>query len=662
MSNWRENILKEFVPNVSRLTVVADPDSLLTEEKLALELRKRGFSLVEFTDSLEFRYIYESQYRARWDKGDDINLIVLTRVPAGEASYLPYDISKQGRKLSFSLGELFPNFSYPVIEGMDVNLLDILFDAQNRAQPERMGDNATKDFILRHVYKIAPELISTDVELLKELLRIHYGKLSLPDTLSNRFIQLIKNITNFQNWPLGAIIPNADSFFSFLQERWPIFLAEHDIQDVAFQASGSNLHYSGPASLPFAHHDIRVYMDNLFIEGKLTPIKTQEIPQNTPSWIKSGVYIDIAENQASRITGLLKLVQSTCPDEDSRYTAWLEFSRQWAELSTLVHNDTDTRYEETLRKIGAEINSLFYRWLHGHFAGLANLPPNTPTMVHHVPRFMAREAERNDYRKIALIVVDGLAFDQWATVKHVLQIQNSNLTARESAVFAWIPTLTSVSRQALFSGKIPQYFPSSINTTYYEDNLWKQFWESCGISKMDIAYQRGLGDGKAKDALESVIHGKTRVLGLVVDKVDRIMHGMQLGASGMHNQVRQWCQGGFLGDMIALLLEQKFQVWLTSDHGNIECTGIGRPAEGTLAETRGERVRVYQSFELRSRASQKYTSAHEWPQIGLPEDYFPLIADGNDAFIQPNEISIGHGGASIEEVIVPFVRFELKEQ
>ena len=35
MSSWRDTILNDFVPGVSKLTLVADPDCLLTEEKLA---------------------------------------------------------------------------------------------------------------------------------------------------------------------------------------------------------------------------------------------------------------------------------------------------------------------------------------------------------------------------------------------------------------------------------------------------------------------------------------------------------------------------------------------------------------------------------------------------------------------------------------------------
>jgi len=150
------------------------------------------------------------------------------------------------------------------------------------------------------------------------------------------------------------------------------------------------------------------------------------------------------------------------------------------------------------------------------------------------------------------------------------------------------------------------------------------------------------------------------VVGLVVDKVDKIMHGMQLGAAGMHNQLKQWCQTGFLGSLLSYLLEQGFQVWLTSDHGNIECQGRGRPSEGVIPELRGERVRVYPTQELRSQTANTFSFAHEWQPIGLPPNYFPLVAGGHDAFINQSESIVGHGGISHEEVLVPLIKFERK--
>ena len=48
----------------------------------------------------------------------------------------------------------------------------------------------------------------------------------------------------------------------------------------------------------------------------------------------------------------------------------------------------------------------------------------------------------------------------------------------------------------------------------------------------------------------------------------------------------------------------------------------------------------------------------EWGQIGLPDGYYPLIAKGRSAFVKENKTIVGHGGISLEEVIVPFVKIE----
>lgn len=271
MSSWRNTILKDFVPNVAKLTLVSDPDCLLTEEKLAMELRDRGFDLIEFNDPIEFRYAYESKYRSIWDRGEHTDLVVILRLQDAELATLPYDLLQAGRKLSFSLGDLFPNMSYPVVEQLDRSLLDSLFDAQKKTSPDRMGDNATKDFILRHVFGVAAELISTEVELLRFLLRIHYGSLAIPSMLADRLVEIFESSGSFKGWSLSQIIPDAEQFFAFIQERWPIFLENLTQANLVKEDSEAyGLKVQGPVALPFDHQDIRVYIDNLFVEGKLT--------------------------------------------------------------------------------------------------------------------------------------------------------------------------------------------------------------------------------------------------------------------------------------------------------------------------------------------------------------------------------------------------------
>lgn len=666
MTNWRDAILAHFVPHVSRLTIVADPDALLTEERLAVELRQKGFDLIEFTDSVEFRYAYESQYRSVWDRGERTDLVVVLRLPDSSVDSLPYDLLRPGRRLAFDLGSLFPHLSYPVLQSLDRGLLDEVFDAQTRAAPDRMGDNATKDFILRHVFRIAAELIATDTDLLRALLRLHYRSMRLPPVLSSRLVQVLKVRGAFHDWPLEAIVPDDATFYAFLQERWPGFLRGHHNSDLQEQGSEYGHTYPGPDHLPFGHHDIRVYIDNLFVEGKLKPV---HLPAGAPqphSWMQSGIIEGVGDSSAVRTDRLFELINAEQPSEGSRYTDWVAFAQRWAELSALVHSANGGDTKGRLLRKGSQINEAFAGWLDGHYASLVNLPPSSPAMVHHVARHIARELEKSKQARAALVVVDGLSLDQWITVRQALEKRDRSLLIHESAVFAWIPTLTSISRQAIFAGRPPLYFPASIYSTNAEGNLWRKLWEDAGFSKAEIAYQRALGDmpssGDVSETLDAaLISSKTRIAGLVVDKVDRIMHGMQLGSAGMHNQIAQWCESGFLGCLIGALLDKGFEVWLTADHGNVECRGMGRPSEGVIAEIRGERVRIYPTPELRDQTAATFSFARKWNPIGLPAETFPLVAQGEGAFATQGETLVGHGGVAIEEVVVPLIRLERRE-
>ena len=655
-------IIKEIVPELCNLTLVADKNKLLSDEWLVLELHKRGFELIEYTDPIEFRYVYEVNGRISRDRVINIDQVVVLLQDI-EFDYLPYDLLQAGRRLSFSLADIFPNLSYPVIGKLDRKLLDDLFIAQNNHPPDQLGANATKDYILRHVFHIDIGLITNEVQLLRVLLHMHYSTVRFPDILANRLVKKLKDQSEFKAWPLSEIVPDSNSFFAFLQERWPIFISSlGDINYAREEQPEYNLIFDGPSHLPFDHQDIKVYIDNLFLEGRLKPIEAEGIDDSIESWIRSGLAKSEADDEL-RITRLFEKIDEDIPTIEVRHSAWIAFATKWAELSSLVHcsNDSGTQYR--LREVGESLNTVFADWLSVHYSSLINLPPTNPPMLHHVPRHLARAMNETNVNRVALIVVDGLALDQWVTARQLLHQQDASLIMRESATFAWIPTMTSVSRQSIFSGKSPFYFPAYINSTNYEEKLWKQFWESHGLPSQDVAYRRGLGDGNATDVLEAIIHpSKTRVVGLVVDKVDKIMHGMQLGSAGMHNQIIQWCQAGFLTELIDQLLNLGYSIWLTSDHGNIQCEGKGRPSEGVIAETRGERVRVYPTSELRAQVAKSFPFSRVWEPVGLPEGYYPLVTNGHDAFVKQGETIVGHGGISIEEVIVPLIKFERRSK
>ncbi len=670
MSSWRDQILKEFTPNVARLTLVADPDGLLLEEGILEGIRERGFELIPFEDRIAFRYAYESKFRSRWERGEPTDLVVVLRSQASDLSELPYDLLQVGRRLSFNLGDIFPNLSYPVVAALDRGDLDALYEAQKIHVPGPLGDNATKEFVLRHVFEIAPELVKQPSDLLRVLLRRHYRGQRIPADLDNRFIQLLRQNNAFDDWPLETLVSDREAFFAFLQERWPIFLdreAAKETSGVREDKKPYGLAIEGPVELPFDHHDIRVYIDNLFVEGLLHSVPHEHADTLSRTWVGIGVRTAPIEDRSRRLGKLIDSLEASIPAEDAKHTDWFRFARGWAELKKVMsEEDCGLSEEHKLRinELTGKVDERFTRWIQRRYAGLIQLPPNPPVMVHHIPRFLAHSllsphhSSLRSPAKLALLVIDGLALDQWLVVRQALATKQPGLRFREQAVFAWIPSLTSVSRQATFAGKAPIFFPNSIQTTDKEPALWAQFWADQGLMPNEVVYLKGLGDGGLENVSEALSHPKARVAGLVVDKVDKIMHGMEMGTAGMHNQVRQWTKQPYLNTLLDLLLDRGFRVYLTSDHGNVEAEGCGRPSEGAVADLRGERVRIYPDAVLRGKVKERFPAALEWGTVGLPEDYFALLAPARQAFVQEKQRTVSHGGISVEELIVPLVQIE----
>jgi hypothetical protein len=664
MSSWRDQILKEFTPKVARLTLVADPDGLLLEEGILEGVCARGFELIPFEDHIAFRYAYESKFRSRWDRGEHTDLVVVLRSRASDLSGLPYDLLQAGRRLSFNLGDIFPNLSYPVVTALDRGDLEALYEAQKGHAPGVLGDNATKEFVLRHVFQIATELIKQPSDLLRVLLRRHYRGQRIPTVLDERFIQLLRQSSIFDDWPLETLVTDREAFFAFLQERWPIFLDREAAEGASGVREGKKpygLAIEGPVDLPFNHHDIRVYIDNLFVEGLLHSVSHDHADTLSKTWLGIGIRTAPIEDRSRRLYKLFESLQTSIPAADAKHTDWFHFARGWAELILLANDQAEVIPEqkgERIKSLQAQVDAGFSAWLFKRYAGLVNLPPVPPVMVHHIPRFLARQVGEDRNAKIALIVVDGLAMDQWLVVRGALASRKPGFRFREQAVFAWIPSLTSVSRQATFAGKAPIFFPNSIQTTDKEPALWAQFWADQGFTPNEVVYMKGLGDGSLETVSEALSRPKSRVAGLVVDKIDKIMHGMEMGISGMHNQVCQWAKQPYLNTLLDLLLDRGFRVYMTSDHGNVEAEGCGRPVEGAVADLHGERVRIYPDVALRAKVKEHFPAAQEWDPVGLPEDYLALLAPARQAFVQEKQRTVSHGGISVEELIVPLVQIE----
>ncbi|KVP70518.1 alkaline phosphatase [Burkholderia ubonensis] len=659
MTAWIDRILKEFPDDLARLWIVADPDDMLLDQQVLSGLRERSFEVLPFEDSIAFRAEYEERYRVAWDRGEPgPSRALILHLPGTNVSDLPWDYLRQARKLSLSLAELFPKLSYAVVRQLGSEMLPSLFEAQARHAHQSLGEAATKEFVLTHIFRISPHLITRPEDFWRELLRLHYREAALPPVLAQHVGQVVGEHNAFKGIPIVELLANKGITLRVVQEAWFRYLTKLGITGVRTDEP-TPPDYVAKIDLPFDHHDVRVIVDSMFLDGTLHPLVVQGVPANLPEWTKAGVVQDPASMRNLVLEGI-KSLNEEVPTIESAHRDWTHFSRRLGEVISRFHGLDAARAESIKDAMRDLVNSADDRlrdWVGKHYADLPSLPAaKGPIMVHHVPRYLAMR-RGNGEEKVALVVFDGLAVDQWIQIRETLISRSQQLMFDENACFAWLPTLTSVSRQALFSGMRPREFADSIESTSQEPMQWRRFWQDHGLRANEVLYRKSIKRTDDLPALEAALTNPTvKVAGLVVDTVDDIIHGAVLGKRATVAQIASWCESGFVDRLFSMLLDNGFHVYLTADHGNVDAVGIGRPNQGVASELRGERVRTYRSENLIVETETTIPETFRLDIAGLPANFMPLFAGGRGAFVSKDDQVVVHGGISVEELIVPFVK------
>lgn len=639
--SWCKEVVKRFPVEPDSYILVLDPDRVLDNLHIVDKLNNLGFTIENMNDIISLRFLFETKFCNRKDK-------LIIRTIKESFNEFPYDILLKGYKISLRLDSFFPKLSYPVLKGVDPDMLDRIYESYIEDDSKALGDKGTKEFILRNVYGIVPNLVKNEMDFLKILFSIHYKRLVLSSQLLEYLEDKWKSRDFFKKYNGLELLKNRDSFLKFLQQQWKCY--------VQGLVKGQNL-----PQFPFEHQDVRVYIDTLFLEGMLNPVPVSGQISDIPQWAKVGVAIH-EKDKKQELDKLREEVDKSISKEDLIYKDWLYIARVFAGylyLFAQMARDLCREEKEEKEKLHEQVEQRFACWLLKHYGTLNNLSYiKSPVMVNHIPHYINYVMKRNELEKIALIVMDGLALYQALVIKEF--INNSGYNSEDMACFAWIPTMTSISRQAIFSGEFPLYFKDSLFTTAKEEKLWKRFWLNHGLKSYEIAYIK-LSGNKGEDITTVMdVNPKCKVLGIVIGLLDDIAHGQKLGATGMYQDVKLWMEEGYLLELLRKLFNEGYEIFIASDHGNVSAVGQGRLNQGVLANTRGERVRIYQSREFAEDASKNLRSII-WPGYGLPDDISVLIAESRTAYIAEGENIVSHGGITIEEVIVPFIRVRKDE-
>lgn len=622
--NWPEKIAS-FFTNQGLIYYTLDELNVLRQKEVAEALSKKNILLFEYDDAIEFRYFYENNYR-HTSKANRQTLVV--HGLNGQFNTLPYDVLNEGIRIDLSISRLFPQFDASVIQLCPSELFNKLYELHQKVFT-KLNRRATIDYLLENAFSIQIESVFNSVSLFKMALAYYKQfEADLPKIFYERLIEITHLKYPFIQLDLMEIFISRKNFEQFLNTQWQHFVhTKH--QQKNNQIADENETYGG-------QYFIDPYVQSNVIKF-VKPVKVENILEYE-EWMRLGL---------------------TNKEKEPIFRDEYEvFKREdWLMLASCIGEEQATLLEQGILPNDfveqvSKANLSFQQWMLDSYSSMRTLPIlPIPKMVHQIPHYLSRKAED----KIALVVLDGMSFTQWYSIKTYLR--ESGFSFDEHAVFSWVPSITSVARQSIFSGKEPRDFADTIDTTRREKVYWEQFWEQEGFAKQYVAYEKSLGL-EVYNPLNFVYQQmpNIRIYGAVIDIIDQIMHGATQGLKTIQSELKTWLNTNYLVQFLSNLIDAGFDVYVTSDHGNVECTGRGRIPQGVTVETKGERFRTYQSEVIRNQTALDHPDTVIWNDASLPEDYFVLLANDKRTFTQKSDKIVTHGGIHIEEVIVPFVK------
>lgn len=647
MSSFEQHLIDRIHPEVSPLWAVADSDGLFRSDEVARLLAERGAGILPYDDPMAFRFRYEHEVRPRLESPDPGCHVIVVEPGTDGLRRLPADLYEASRHIEVALGDLFPTLSRNVLRELEPGVLSGLWGRRDQFPGGVLGDRDTADLVLRMAYSIEPTFVNSLQDLVQVLVAIHFEGRHLPEVLARRLEQVAGRVTG-QMEGLRDLVRNPGAFWQFMQVRWQRWIVPPDEERVEDFVGGQ---------ISFDHPKLRVWMDNLFLEGILKPV--EDPPAKLPSpWCAVGVARRGAPDSTSAdLAGMRQRLVEKMPDAGATYKDWLHYAHRYAAYvaGAFSSDQPQEQTEAFWADLWTPLNGRFTHFVESRLESLSNLPPTRPVLVNHIARFLARRVGCG--AKVVLLVLDGLSLAQWSLVRRELDRLLPDLCVSEDACFTLVPSITNVARQSIYSGELPVFFDATIDRTDMDGKRWKTFWDAaCGRPVRCNHLNTGGKDADLPDLRDAIGTGAAAV-GITVRMPDEIVHGASMGWRGVAEQMRLWARQAFLRESVTAILDAGYELYLTADHGNLEAVGEGSIPQGVLVDRSGQRVRVYRDPTVFAHTAAQFAGrAANGANRLLPLSYLPLIHSGRGAYVPGGQTIVSHGGASLDEMVVPFIQ------
>lgn len=362
---------------------------------------------------------------------------------------------------------------------------------------------------------------------------------------------------------------------------------------------------------------------------------------------------------------------------------------EWKELyKKLVYwelqlSETDSNMNEMLQMQKEEANQTFAKFVKQNYEDWVTDAEHRPLMSPDVfkrcvfPRL-------SQGRKVFLLVLDNLRFDQWRAISQELA---EDFDIDEDLYYSILPTATQYARNAIFAGLMPLQIKEMYPELWVdeEEDEGKNLNEEMLIRRQMERYRRReeftynkINDSTQVDKLLTQLATLRAPLNvLVINFIDILSHArtesrMVRELAGNESAYRSitlsWFRHTPIKELFRRLASLDYDLLVTTDHGSIR---VDTPSKVVGDRNVNTNLRYKMGKNLSYNAKEVYEVRHpralQLPQPNLSTAY--IFATGARFFAYPNNYNhyvqyykdtFQHGGISMEEMLIPLVALRPK--
>lgn len=347
------------------------------------------------------------------------------------------------------------------------------------------------------------------------------------------------------------------------------------------------------------------------------------------------IYLEktIKYNSNKRVSTLIENVNQLISQEPD-YERVLNLGNLWGELIYISAKENNNEFKSLISKVDNFSEKFIVNngMEQVSFASTARNPKSVDKILANI------KSDKKD--KIALLCFDCMGYAEWHLLKDYLKA--SGFSFEEKPIFTMLPSVTSISRSAIFQG----------NTDVY--NL-----KSPGRKTEEKGFASFFNDKQSAYLTESDLINEDSLLGynyisILYTFFDELGHSTHFPPKEDTKNlyfaaVNNYLKKTEIMQTLQTLQSCHFNIYICSDHGSVIAFGNGQKLEKYLIDNYSKRA-VIVPVETTDLISQN--------KINIPfvNDKIIVLPEGRTMFTFKDKIEVNHGGITVEEIVVPYIK------